>query len=239
MATASAAPSSGSVAEPSSSSSTREEESASCEMRSRLLMCAEKVERFCSIDCASPMSARNASQSGKTASAAGTGIPAWAIIPSSPVVLSATVLPPVLGPLMMSCRCWSLSARVSGTTASCCARKRFSSRGWRACFSSSTGAAGSAKRGRMQSNSAANRARGLQPIEYGQRGCALGDGVGLQPNLPGHGQEICAVSPPVPLRSAVPARCFARWSRAAPGRPSGRWSWRHAPRRRCAAYAPT
>ena len=34
---------------------------------------------------------------GNTASVAGTGIPAWAIMPSNPVVLSATVLPPVLG----------------------------------------------------------------------------------------------------------------------------------------------
>ena len=166
MATASAAPSSGSVDEPNSSSSTREDESASCEMRSRLVMWAEKVERFCSIDCASPISARNASKRGKTASAAGTGIPAWAIMPSSPVVLSATVLPPVLGPLMMSCRCSSLSARVSGTTAPCCARKRFSSKGWRACFSSSSGAAGVSK-ARADAVELGGKPRPrLQPIEY-------------------------------------------------------------------------
>ena len=102
MATARAAPSSGSVDDPNSSSSTRECSSASCEIRSRFVMWAEKVERFCSIDWASPISARNPSNNGKTASVAGTGIAAWAIMPSSPVVLRATVLPPVLGPLMMS-----------------------------------------------------------------------------------------------------------------------------------------
>ena len=68
-------------------------------------MCAEKVESSASIDCASPMSARNAVKTGKLAAAAGTGRPACAIMASSAVVFSVTVLPPVLGPLMMSCRC--------------------------------------------------------------------------------------------------------------------------------------
>ncbi len=183
MATASAAPSSGSVAEPSSSSRTREDESANCEMRSRLVMWAEKVERFCSIDCASPMSARNASKRGNTASPAGTGIPAWAIMPSSPAVLSATVLPPVLGPLMMSCRCSSFSARVSGTTALCCARKRFSSKGWRACLSSEQRRCGVSK-ARADAIELRGKPRpGLQPIQYGQCGCSLGDGAALQSDL--------------------------------------------------------
>ena len=57
IATASAAPSSGSVAEPSSSSSTSESSVATRAMRSTLRMCAEKLDRFDSIDCASPMSA--------------------------------------------------------------------------------------------------------------------------------------------------------------------------------------
>ena len=74
-ATASAEPSSGSVAEPSSSSRTRECASARRERRSRLMMCAEKVESSASMDCASPMSARNAVKIGKLAAAAGTGKP--------------------------------------------------------------------------------------------------------------------------------------------------------------------
>ena len=49
------------------------------------------------------------------AASAGTGSPACAISASRPVVLSATVLPPVLGPLMMSWRASGSSARVSGT----------------------------------------------------------------------------------------------------------------------------
>ena len=56
-ATASAEPSSGSVAEPSSSSSTSESAVASRAMRSTLTTWAEKLDRFDSIDCASPMSA--------------------------------------------------------------------------------------------------------------------------------------------------------------------------------------
>jgi hypothetical protein len=50
------------------------------------------------------MSARNAVKTGKLAASAGTGIPACAIIASSAVVFSVTVLPPVFGPLMISCR---------------------------------------------------------------------------------------------------------------------------------------
>ena len=50
MATARTAPSSGSVAEPSSSSSTRECGVAVREMKSMLVTWAEKVERFCSMD---------------------------------------------------------------------------------------------------------------------------------------------------------------------------------------------
>ena len=79
-------------------------------------MCAEKVESAASMDCASPMSARNAVKTGKLAAVAGTGRPAWAIMASSAVVLRVTVLPPVLGPLMMSWRCSAVSSRVSGTT---------------------------------------------------------------------------------------------------------------------------
>ena len=79
-------------------------------------MCAENVESAASIDCASPMSARNAVNTGKLAAAAGTGIPACAIIASSAVVFSATVLPPVFGPLIISCRSSAVNSRSSGTT---------------------------------------------------------------------------------------------------------------------------
>ena len=78
-------------------------------------MCAEKVESSASMDWASPMSARNAVKMGKLAAAAGMGSPAWAIMASSAVVLRVTVLPPVLGPLMMSWRESAVSSRVSGT----------------------------------------------------------------------------------------------------------------------------
>ena len=95
-------------------------------------MCAEKVERFCSIDCASPMSARKARKTGSTSLSAGTGTPACAIIASSPAVFSATVLPPVFGPLMISCRAAGSSPSVSGTMPPPLRCRRRSSSGCRA-----------------------------------------------------------------------------------------------------------
>ncbi len=90
---------------------------------SRLTMCAENVESSASMDWASPMSARNAVKIGKLAAAAGTGRPACAIMASSAVVLRVTVLPPVLGPLMMSWRASAVSSSVSGTTVPPTARR--------------------------------------------------------------------------------------------------------------------
>ncbi len=50
------------------------------------------------------MSAKTPSKIGNSARSAGTGIPDCAISTSNPMVFSATVLPPVFGPLMMSWR---------------------------------------------------------------------------------------------------------------------------------------
>ena len=50
------------------------------------------------------------------------------------MVFSATVLPPVFGPLMMSCRSSAVSSSSSGTIWPPVARSRFSSSGWRAAF---------------------------------------------------------------------------------------------------------
>ena len=63
------------------------------------LMCEEKVERFSSIDCASPIS-QNTRENTATSlhSAAGIKIPHAAIRQNKPHILSVTVLPPVLGP---------------------------------------------------------------------------------------------------------------------------------------------
>ncbi len=99
------------------------------ERRSRFVMCAEKVESAASMDCASPMSARNAVKTGKLAAVAGTGKPACAIMASRAVVLRVTVLPPVLGPLMMSWRSAAVSSRVSGTTWPPVARRRLFEQG--------------------------------------------------------------------------------------------------------------
>ena len=65
-----------------------------------LVMCAENVLRLASIDCSSPMSAKSDRNTGsRDPSAAGMRSPACAIIASSPAVFSATVLPPVFGPV--------------------------------------------------------------------------------------------------------------------------------------------
>ena len=68
-----------------------------------LATCAENVLRLASIDCSSPMSANIDRKTGsRDPSAAGMRRPACAISASSPAVLSATVLPPVFGPVMSS-----------------------------------------------------------------------------------------------------------------------------------------
>ena len=54
---------------------------------------------------------------GSSARSAGIGMPDCAISASRPMVFSATVFPPVLGPLMTSWRCWLSSSTVIGTTA--------------------------------------------------------------------------------------------------------------------------
>src|ERR1700733_7103049 len=77
------------------------------------------------------------------------GIPAWAINESRPRVLSETVLPPVLGPLMMSCFVPGGRMIVRGTGAfgsspasRAVARMRISRRGWRAATKESCGGLG-------------------------------------------------------------------------------------------------
>ena len=121
-----AAPSDGSVPAPSSSSSTSVRGPAALMIRTMLVMCAEKVESDCSIDCSSPMSAKMSCRIGsRVPSSAGIGSPAWAIRQSSPTVLSATVLPPVLGPVIRTQRASALSVAEIGTTSPV-------SSGWRA-----------------------------------------------------------------------------------------------------------
>ena len=59
---ASAAPSVGSVPAPSSSNSTMERAVTFSRMRTMLVMWDEKVDRDCSMDCSSPMSANTSSK---------------------------------------------------------------------------------------------------------------------------------------------------------------------------------
>ena len=70
----------------------------------RLATWPEKVERLISIDCRSPMSASTASKTGSAAVSAGGRSPDWCSSAARPSVFSATVLPPVFGPLITSAR---------------------------------------------------------------------------------------------------------------------------------------
>ena len=80
------------------------------------VMCAENVLRLASIDCSSPMSAKSERNTGsRDPSAAGIRSPACAISASSPAVLSATVLPPVFGPVISRTVAGGMILIVTGT----------------------------------------------------------------------------------------------------------------------------
>ena len=68
-------------------------------------MWAENVDRFCEIDCSSPMSLRILETIISSLSAdAGIGIIDWVISVSRPIVFSVTVFPPVFGPVITTIR---------------------------------------------------------------------------------------------------------------------------------------
>ena len=92
-----------------------------------VFMCAEKVERLCSMLCSSPMSARMPVNT-LTAlrSPAGMCSPHCAIRQSRPSVLRLTVLPPVLGPVM------TRVSKLRPTSMSMGTALAGSSSGWRA-----------------------------------------------------------------------------------------------------------
>jgi hypothetical protein len=88
-------------------------------MAATLVMCQPKVLRLAAIDCSSPMSAKTARKTGTLdPGSAGTCRPACAISESSPAVFSATVLPPVFGPVMSSVVTGGTSLMSTGTGAS-------------------------------------------------------------------------------------------------------------------------
>ena len=113
-------------------------------------MCAENVLRLASIDCSSPMSAKSDRKTGsRDPSAAGMRSPACAINASSPAVFSATVLPPVFGPVMSRIVAGGMTLIVTGTG--------LLSSGWRAACSSNAPSVDST--GSMPSIDSEKRAR--------------------------------------------------------------------------------
>ena len=102
IAIARAAPSVGSVPAPISSKSTRQFSSASLRILTVLVMCDENVLKLCSILCSSPISAYIFLNTAMSEwSRAGMNKPDCAISVRSPTVFKETVLPPVLGPVMI------------------------------------------------------------------------------------------------------------------------------------------
>ena len=102
IAIARAAPSVGSVPAPISSKSTRHFSSASLRILTVLVMCDENVLKLCSILCSSPISAYIFLNTAMSEwSRAGMNKPDCAISVRSPTVFKETVLPPVLGPVMI------------------------------------------------------------------------------------------------------------------------------------------
>ncbi len=97
-----------------------------CRISMIRLIWDEKVLKFCSMLCSSPISAKISWNTAiSESSSVGICKPDWAISDNKPTVLSATVLPPVLGPVITtikkSCPRWKLI----GTTLSV-------NKGWRA-----------------------------------------------------------------------------------------------------------
>ncbi len=112
----SAPPSTGSVPAPSSSSSTSAGISSVRSIAAMLVTCHENVLRLASIDCSSPMSAKIVRKTGSAEPAsAGMCRPHCAISARSAAVLSATVLPPVFGPVMTSTRVGGISLTSTAT----------------------------------------------------------------------------------------------------------------------------
>ena len=118
---ASAEPSSGSVPAPISSRSTNECAFTVARIRVMFPMWDENVERFCSIDCSSPISAKIPLKIGSVAPAfTGSCSPHADIRVSSPMVFNATVFPPVLGPVITTILVPGSRLKLIGTTHSGC-----------------------------------------------------------------------------------------------------------------------
>ena len=113
----SAAPSSGSVPEPSSSTSTSDSSVESVTISVRFFRCALNVDNDASMLCSSPMSAKTPSYAAMRLSGpTGAGMPLCCISDTSASAFSSTVLPPVFGPETRSVRSPGSISRSNGTT---------------------------------------------------------------------------------------------------------------------------
>jgi len=126
---ANAEPSCGSVPAPSSSNSTKLRWFARLRMRTICIMCPENVERDCSMDCSSPISANTSLKTlRREPDCAGICKPDCAMSTSKPTVLSVTVLPPVFGPVSTTAnvsrsKTTSIGTAFSRSSSGCRARR--------------------------------------------------------------------------------------------------------------------
>ena len=147
----------------------------------RFSICAEKVERSAAIDCSSPISTSTRSKIGRMARCAATGIPACAASAATPTVLSATVLPPVFGPLITSTRSSPPSESDMGTitrfsllSLSSSTGCRASSRCKRSAFENSGTAASKSRAKRARAKTLSNSAIVAAALSSGPRNaCSL------------------------------------------------------------------
>ena len=122
------APSWGSVPAPNSSRRIKEAVSTWFKIDTILVIWLEKVDKLCSIDCSSPISAKTCEKMPtRLPGSARMGRPDWAIICASPSVFSMMVFPPVLGPVITISVKSSVKCRSFATA--------FSIKGWRSCKS--------------------------------------------------------------------------------------------------------
>ena len=117
---AKAVPSEGSVPAPTSSKRTRVvpgEEAIASSIRLIRRICPLNVDKFCCKDCSSPISAKIFLHHGNLGEPVhGKSKPAFAIKTAKPILFKATVLPPVLGPVIATTFKLAETSKLVGTT---------------------------------------------------------------------------------------------------------------------------
>ncbi len=162
---------------------------------------------------------------GSLASSAGTGMPDWAMTESRPRVLRDTVLPPVFGPLMMSCLVSGGRMIVSGTGAF----ERFAFCGNRRAHAKFEERVTGRREGQLLRKDWADAVERNGEAGASEVGLNLGEDRRRRGGSPWHFRQVreswrrgCGGSRIVLRRGGARVHCSARWSRAVRRRRFGR-----------------